>query len=76
MYRRSETEMPARIEEVKHAKQEGIDFRVLTNPVEFLDDGRRVAESGAVRTNGIGRAGRFGKAAADSRSPDRSLRFR
>jgi len=40
LYRRSETEMPARIEEVKHAKQEGIDFRVLTNPVEFLDDGR------------------------------------
>jgi len=40
IYRRSETEMPARIEEIKHAKQEGIDFRVLTNPVEFLDDGR------------------------------------
>ena len=40
IYRRSETEMPARIEEVKHAKQEGIEFRMLTNPVEFLDDGR------------------------------------
>jgi len=40
IYRRSETEMPARIEEVKHAKQEGIEFRVLTNPVEFLDDGK------------------------------------
>jgi glutamate synthase (NADPH) small chain len=40
IYRRSETEMPARIEEVKHAKQEGIEFRVLTNPVEFLDNGR------------------------------------
>ncbi len=39
LYRRSETEMPARAEEVKHAKQEGIEFRVLTNPVEFLDDG-------------------------------------
>jgi glutamate synthase (NADPH/NADH) small chain len=39
LYRRSETEMPARAEEVKHAKQEGIDFQVLTNPVEFLDDG-------------------------------------
>ena len=39
IYRRSETEMPARIEEVKHAKQEGIAFRMLTNPVEFLDDG-------------------------------------
>lgn len=39
LYRRSEAEMPARAEEVKHAKQEGIDFQVLTNPVEFLDDG-------------------------------------
>ncbi|MGB7584628.1 MAG: NADPH-dependent glutamate synthase [Terriglobales bacterium] len=40
LYRRSEAEMPARKEEVKHAQQEGIDFRVLTNPVEFLDDGK------------------------------------
>jgi glutamate synthase (NADPH) small chain len=40
LYRRSEAEMPARVEEVKHAKQEGIDFQVLTNPVEFLDDGQ------------------------------------
>lgn len=39
LYRRSEAEMPARIEEVKHAKQEGIDFQVLTAPVEFLSDG-------------------------------------
>ena len=36
LYRRSEAEMPARKEEVKHAKQEGIDFQVLTAPVEFL----------------------------------------
>ncbi len=39
LYRRSETEMPARIEEVRHARQEGIDFQFLTNPVEFLSDG-------------------------------------
>lgn len=38
LYRRSEAEMPARAEEVKHAKQEGIDFQVLTAPVEFLSD--------------------------------------
>jgi glutamate synthase (NADPH/NADH) small chain len=38
LYRRSEVEMPARAEEVKHAKQEGIDFQVLTAPVEFLSD--------------------------------------
>jgi len=38
LYRRSEAEMPARKEEVKHAKQEGIEFHVLTAPVEFLAD--------------------------------------
>jgi glutamate synthase (NADPH/NADH) small chain len=40
LYRRSETEMAARAEEVKHARQEGIDFQVLTAPVEFLSDGK------------------------------------
>jgi glutamate synthase (NADPH) small chain len=40
LYRRSEAEMPARIEEVKHAKQEGIEFHMLTAPVEFLSDGK------------------------------------
>ena len=38
VYRRSEAEMPARLEEVHHARQEGIDFRMLTNPVEFIGD--------------------------------------
>jgi glutamate synthase (NADPH/NADH) small chain len=38
IYRRSEVEMPARIEEVKHAKEEGIQFMMLTDPVEFLGD--------------------------------------
>jgi len=36
VYRRSEKEMPARIEEVHHAKEEGIEFRVLTNPKRIL----------------------------------------
>jgi len=40
LYRRSEAEMPARIEEVKHAKEEGIEFQVLAAPLEFLDDGK------------------------------------
>src|ERR1700740_1016702 len=39
IYRRSDTEMPARAEEVHHARQEGIDFQMLTAPVEFLSDG-------------------------------------
>lgn len=38
VYRRSETEMPARIEEVKHAKEEGIQFLTLHNPKEYLTD--------------------------------------
>jgi len=40
LYRRSEAEMPARIEEVKHAKEEGIEFQMLAAPLEFLDDGK------------------------------------
>ncbi len=38
IYRRSEEEMPARREEIHHAKEEGIDFRLLTNPAEILAD--------------------------------------
>jgi glutamate synthase (NADPH) small chain len=38
VYRRSQAEMPARKEEVHHAQAEGIDFRMLTNPVEFVGD--------------------------------------
>lgn len=38
IYRRSEEEMPARLEEVHHAKEEGIEFRLLENPVEILGD--------------------------------------
>ena len=37
-YRRSEAEMPARLEEVKHAKEEGIEFLTLHNPIEYLAD--------------------------------------
>lgn len=38
VYRRSEEELPARVEEVHHAKEEGIIFNLLTNPVEILAD--------------------------------------
>ncbi|HYM77357.1 MAG TPA: NADPH-dependent glutamate synthase [Candidatus Dormibacteraeota bacterium] len=40
LYRRSDAEMPARAEEVHHARQEGINFQMLTAPVEFLSDGK------------------------------------
>lgn len=38
VYRRTEKELPARAEEVHHAKEEGIEFRMLTNPVEIMGD--------------------------------------
>lgn len=38
VYRRSEEELPARLEEVHHAKEEGVVFDILTNPVEILSD--------------------------------------
>lgn len=38
VYRRSEAELPARKEEVEHAKEEGVEFRLLTNPIEILGD--------------------------------------
>ena len=44
VYRRSEVEMPARLEEVKHAKEEGIRFLTLHNPIEYIAD-----ENGAVK---------------------------
>lgn len=63
IYRRSEKEMPARAEEIKHAREEGIQFLMLTNPVEFLGDER-----------GRLRAGRFQK--MELGEPDASGRRR
>ena len=53
IYRRSEEELPARREEVEHAKEEGIEFRLLTNPVEILGyenkENPRDPKNGSVR---------------------------
>ncbi len=38
VYRRTEVEMPARAEEIHHAKEEGVEFKLLTNPVEYIGD--------------------------------------
>ncbi len=40
VYRRSEAEMPARVEEIHHAKEEGIQFHLLNNPTQILSDGK------------------------------------
>lgn len=50
VYRRSEAEMPARIEEVEHAKEEGVQFMTLCNPTEYLAD-----EHGRIRAMKIQR---------------------
>jgi glutamate synthase (NADPH/NADH) small chain len=40
IYRRSRNELPARMEEVEHAEEEGVDFRLLTAPTRFIDNGK------------------------------------
>jgi len=46
IYRRSENEMPARLEEIHHAKEEGVIFKFLTNPVKFIGDDKGILKEG------------------------------
>lgn len=65
VYRRGETEMPARKEEVEHAKEEGVEFMTLANPVEYLGD-----EKGRVRAMRVQRM-KLGEPGPDGRrSPE------
>ncbi len=64
VYRRSEAEMPARVEEVKHAKEEGVEFLTLHNPVEYLAD-----EKGRVRAMRVQRMELGEPDASGRRSP-------
>lgn len=64
IYRRSEEEMPARLEEVKHAKEEGVIFMTLHNPVEYLGD-----ENGRVATMRVQRMELGEPDASGRRSP-------
>ena len=59
VYRRSEKEMPARLEEVHHAKEEGVNFRMLTNPTAIHGDEKRQCARHDLRGDGAGRAGRL-----------------
>ena len=61
VYRRTEAELPARKEEVHHAKQEGIVFDLLTNPVEILDDGKGWVKSIKCRRMELGEADESGR---------------
>lgn len=64
VYRRSEEEMPARVEEVLHAKEEGVEFLTLCNPVEYLAD-----EQGRVRAMRVQRMALGEPDASGRRSP-------
>ena len=60
LYRRTESEMPARVEEVHHAKEEGIEFHFLVNPVRFLGENGRVEGVECVRME-LGQADESGR---------------
>ena len=59
VYRRSEEEMPARLEEVKHAKEEGVEFMTLHNPVEYLGDERGRVKQMRLQKMELGETGCF-----------------
>lgn len=61
VYRRSEAEMPARIEEVEHAKEEGVEFMTLANPVEYLGDERGHVRAMRVQRMELGEPGPDGR---------------
>jgi glutamate synthase (NADPH/NADH) small chain len=54
VYRRSEQELPARAEEVNHAKEEGIKFRLLTNPLRFIGDEKGFVQQMECQEMGLG----------------------
>lgn len=54
VYRRSETEMPARIEEVKHAREEGLNFLTLHNPIEYIGDANGTVKQAVLEVMRLG----------------------
>ncbi len=63
VYRRSEAEMPARVEEIKHAKEEGIELLTLANPVEYLGDERGHVRAMKIQRMELGEPGESGRRA-------------
>ena len=61
VYRRSEEEMPARIEEVHHAKEEGVEFLTLTNPIEYFADSNGRVKGMRVQKMALGAADESGR---------------
>ena len=61
VYRRSEEEMPARLEEVKHAKEEGVEFLTLHNPIEYIGDERGRVKQMRLQVMELGEADASGR---------------
>ncbi len=61
VYRRSEAEMPARLEEVKHAKEEGINFLTLHNPIEYIADENGAVKQAVLQVMQLGEADESGR---------------
>lgn len=61
VYRRSEAEMPARLEEVKHAKEEGITFMTLHNPKEYLTDDKGAVSAAVLDVMRLGEPDQSGR---------------
>ena len=61
VYRRSLNEMPARVEEVKHAQDEGIEFNTLTNPIEYFSDEKGRVSRVRVQKMELGKADASGR---------------
>lgn len=61
VYRRSEKEMPARIEEIKHAKEEGVEFLNLNNPIEYIGDSEGRVKQAKVQKMELGKPDESGR---------------
>ena len=72
VYRRSEEEMPARLEEVKHAKEEGVEFMTLHNPVEYIGDERGRVKQMRLQKMELGEPDASGRRRPTSRRSDRN----
>lgn len=66
VYRRSEAEMPARLEEVKHAKEEGINFLTLHNPKEYLTDDKGAVKAAILDVMKLGEPDASGRCKPES----------
>lgn len=61
VYRRSIEEMPARVEEIRHAREEGVEFVTLTNPIEFIADSKGRLKSMKVQKMTLGEPDESGR---------------